>query len=152
MVSHGLITGLLFYLVGIIYEKCKTREVSLLGGLATQFKFTSVALAISGMASLGLPGTSGFVSELMIFMGGFSTYSISTSVSVFGVVLAAGYILWMLQRVIYGELNPKYSNLKDMNTMEKIPVILLVISIIFLGIYPKFVIDVLNVGLTGIIN
>ena len=152
MVSHGLITGLLFYLVGIIYEKCKTREVSLLGGLATQFKFTSVALAISGMASLGLPGTSGFVSELMIFMGGFSMYSISTSVSVFGVVLAAGYILWMLQRVIYGELNPKYSNLKDMNTMEKIPVILLVISIIFLGIYPKFVTDVLNVGLTGIIN
>ena len=104
------------------------------------------------MASLGLPGTSGFVSELMIFMGGFSIYSISTSVSVFGVVLAAGYILWMLQRVIYGELNPKYSNLKDMNTMEKIPVILLVIAIIFLGIYPKFVTDVLNVGLTGIIN
>ena len=152
MVSHGLITGLLFYLVGIIYEKCKTREVSSLGGLATQFKFTSIALAISGMASLGLPGTSGFVSELMIFMGGFQNFSITTSVSVFGVVLAAGYILWMLQRVIYGELNPKYSKLNDMNFVEKIPVVILIVSIIFLGIYPKFIIDVLNIGIAGIIN
>ncbi len=152
MVSHGLITGLLFYLVGIIYEKFKTREVANLGGLATKFKFTSIGLAISGMASLGLPGTSGFVSELMIFMGGFSQFSITTSISVFGVVLAAGYILWMLQRVIYGELNPKFSKLNDINLIEKIPVFILLISIIFLGIYPKFVTDVLNIGLTTIIK
>ena len=123
-----------------------------MGGLATQFKFTSIALAISGMASLGLPGTSGFVSELMIFMGGFHKFSITTSVSVFGVVLAAGYILWMLQRVIYGELNPKYSKLNDMNFVEKIPVVILIVSIIFLGIYPKFITDVLNIGIAGIIN
>ena len=80
MVSHGLITGLLFYLVGGIYERCKTREVSELGGLSNNFKFSSVALAISGMASLGLPGTSGFIAEIMVFMGGFAEYSILTGV------------------------------------------------------------------------
>ena len=152
MVSHGLITGLLFYLVGGIYERCKTREVSELGGLSNNFKFSSVALAISGMASLGLPGTSGFIAEIMVFMGGFAEYSILTSISVFGVVLAAGYILWMLQRVIFGTSNKDYTKLTDLNIVEKIPVIILLFSILLIGIYPKFITDVLNIGLNEIIN
>ncbi len=152
MVSHGLITGLLFYLVGGIYEKCKTREVYELGGLSSHFKFTSVALAIGGMASLGLPGTSGFIAEIMVFMGGFAEYNILTSISVFGVVLAAGYILWMLQRVIFGTSNNDYSKLSDLNIVEKIPVLILLFSILFIGIYPRFIADVLNIGINGIIN
>ena len=152
MVSHGLITGLLFYLVGGIYEKCKTREVYELGGLSSHFKFTSVALAISGMASLGLPGTSGFIAEIMVFMGGFAEYNILTSISVFGVVLADGYILWMLQRVIFGTSNNDYSKLSDLNIVEKIPVLILLFSILFIGIYPRFITDVLNIGINGIIN
>ena len=152
MVSHGLITGLLFYLVGGIYERCKTREVSELGGLSNNFKFSSVALAISGMASLGLPGTSGFIAEIMVFMGGFAEYSILTSISVFGVVLAAGYILWMLQRVIFGTSNKDYTKLTDLNIVEKIPVLILLFSILLIGIYPKFITDVLNIGLNEIIN
>ena len=123
-----------------------------MGGLSSNFKFSSVALAISGMASLGLPGTSGFIAEIMVFMGGFAEYNILTSISVFGVVLAAGYILWMLQRVIFGTSNNDYSKLSDLNIVEKIPVFILLFSILFIGIYPRFITDVLNIGLNGIIN
>ena len=117
--------------MGGIYEKCKTREVYELGGLSSNFKFSSVALAISGMASLGLPGTSGFIAEIMVFMGGFAEYNILTSISVFGVVLAAGYILWMLQRVIFGTSNNDYSKLSDLNIIAEVASLALSSSIIF---------------------
>ena len=104
------------------------------------------------MASLGLPGTSGFIAEIMVFMGGFAEYSILTSIAVFGVVLAAGYILWMLQRVIFGTSNKDYTKLIDLNIVEKIPVLILLFSILLIGIYPKFITDVLNIGLNEIIN
>ena len=152
MFTHGTITGLLFLLVGLIYEKAHTRYIPDLGGLATRMPFLGAALLIAGLASLGLPGTSGFVSEILVFLGTFPVWSWPTALSAFGLVLTAGYILWMVQRTMFGPQIERFRDTKDATPMEMVPVAVLVVAILVVGLYPAVITDVFSNGVQPIID
>jgi len=145
--THGTITGLLFLGVGLVYDKAHTRYIPDLGGLADRMPFVVTALLIAGLASLGLPGLSGFVSEVLVFLGAFRAYPWPTALAVMGIVLAAGYILWMMERAFFGEHRERFSQLTDASLVEAIPLALLVISIVGIGVYPAILTDVFEMGL-----
>ena len=145
--THGTITGLLFLGVGLVYDKAHTRYIPDLGGLADRMPFVVTALLIAGLASLGLPGLSGFVSELLVFLGAFRAYPWPTALAVMGIVLAAGYILWMMERAFFGEHRERFSQLTDASLVEALPMALLVISIVGIGVYPAILTDVFEMGL-----
>jgi NADH-quinone oxidoreductase subunit M len=148
--THGTITGLLFLCVGLIYDKAHTRYIPDLGGLAGRMPFIAVAFVIAGLASLGLPGMSGFVAEVLVFFGAFKAYPWLTAFGAFGIVLTAGYILWMLERALFGPSRPRFDHLKDADFVEKIPLALLIIAIIGVGVYPAILTDVFRVGIEPI--
>lgn len=147
MFTHGTITGLLFLLVGFVYDRTHTRHIPDLGGLAVRMPFTAVALLIAAFASLGLPGTSGFVSEILIFLGTFEVWTYMTIIGASGVVLAAGYMLWTMQRVMFGPLDQRWIEIRDVSRTQYIPIIILVFTIIAIGIYPSVISDVFSVGI-----
>ncbi len=152
MFTHGTITGLLFLIVGFIYEKAHTRYIPDLGGLAGRMPFLAAALVLAGLASLGLPGTSGFVAEITIFLGAFPVWGWMTAVAAFGVVLTAGYILWMMQRMLFGPQIERFANIVDATRLEMIPVGALVIAVIVVGVYPAVISDVFAVGVEPIVD
>ena len=152
MFTHGTITGLLFLTVGFIYEKAHTRYIPDLGGLANRMPFLAAGLLVAGLASLGLPGTSGFVAEITIFMGSFPAWHWFAALAAIGVVLTAGNILWMIQRVMFGPQLLRHNNLSDASIPEMIPVAILVASILVVGIYPAVISDVFNTGLDPIVG
>ena len=150
MFTHGTIAGLLFLLVGLVYDKTHTRYIPDLGGLATRMPIVASAFVVAGLASLGLPGLSGFVGEILVFLGSFETFAWPTAVAAFGIVIAAGYILWMIERVLFGAARDRFSSLTDASVIEAVPLGLLVVSIVVIGIYPSFLTDVLNAGIERI--
>ncbi len=152
MFTHGVITGLLFLLVGYVYERAHTRHIPDLGGLATRMPLLSAALLVAGLASLGLPSTAGFVSEIHVFLGTFPVWSWLTALGAFGVVLTAGYILWMLQRVMLGPMNARFADLRDATPLELVPIGALIVAIMVVGIYPSTIADVFSVGLEPIVE
>ena len=145
--THGTITGLLFLCVGVLYERTHTRYIPDLGGLAQRMPFLAVAFVIGGLASLGLPGLSGFVSEILVFLGAFKAFPWLTAFGAFGIVIAAGYILWMLQRALFGPARERFAHVGPSNLMERIPMALLVISIVVVGVFPSLLTDVFDAGL-----
>ncbi|MCI0858769.1 MAG: NADH-quinone oxidoreductase subunit M, partial [Chloroflexi bacterium] len=145
--THGTITGLLFLGVGLVYDRTHTRYIPDLGGLADRMPVVAVALLIAGLASLGLPGLSGFISEVLVFLGAFQAYAWPTALAVFGIVLAAGYILWMMERSFFGLRRERFADLTDASLVEAIPLGLLIISIIGVGVYPAILTDVFEMGL-----
>ncbi len=150
--THGTITGLLFVAVGILYEQTHTRHIPDLGGLANRMPILSGAFLIAGAASLGLPLLSGFVSEILVFFGAFRAFPVLTILAVLGIILAAGYILWMLQRTLFGPRPARWDNLTDASPAELVPVALLVISIVAVGVYPMWLTDVFRDGLEPIVS
>ena len=150
MFTHGTIAGLLFLIVGLIYERTHTRYIPDLGGIASKMPVLSVAFVIAGLASLGLPGLSGFAAEILVFLGAFSAFPWHTGLAAFGIVLAAGYILWMIQRVLFGAQRSRFSELSDVTVIEAIPVVVLVFSIVSIGIYPALITDVFSIGVENI--
>ena len=159
MFTHGTITGLSFLTVGLIYDRTHTRDINKLGSLTNKMPIIAVFFMISGLASLGLPGLSGFVSEIIIFMGAFKIFPIYTIISAFGVVLAAGYILWMIQRSLFGKnklLNKdqpyKYEELSDGTLLDLLPAFILTIPIFLIGIWPRFFLSLFDLGIKEIIK
>ena len=150
--THGTITGLLFLCVGLIYDKAHTRYIPDLGGLANRMPFVAIAFLIAGLASLGLPGLSGFVSEILVFLGTFAAFPWPTILAVLGIVLAAGYILWMMQRTLFGPDLPRFSTLSDASLVEAVPLVLLIISIVVVGVYPAILTTVFESGLNPMVE
>ena len=155
MFSHGIITGLLFAMVGLVYDKTHTRDLNNLSGLARQMPVIVVVFSIAGLASLGLPGTAGFAAEFITFAGSFVSVAspgmkIFTLIAVIGVVVTSGYILWMLQRVFYGHPLDKYNGLKDADAVEMIATFSVVAVIMLVGIYPAILTNVINIGIEPI--
>ena len=147
MVNHGLSTGALFLLVGIIYERTHTREISEYGGIAKIVPFFAFALLFASLSSIGLPGLNGFVGEFLILLGSFKSPVLGswwyTIFAASGVIFAAVYLLWMYQRVAFGEVtNPKMNSLTDMNKREMLVLIPIFIFIIWIGIYPSTFLNV----------
>ncbi len=157
MFSHGIITGLLFAMVGLVYDKTHNRNIDTLGGLARQMPVIVVVFSIAGLASLGLPGTSGFAAEFITFTGCFSSTAVTgikiyTLLGVFGIVLTAGYILYMLQKVFYGPPQEKYEGTPDADTIEKISIFLFVLAIMVVGIYPAVLTNIIKAGIEPIVR
>ena len=151
MISHGLITGALFLLVGVLYDRAHTREIAAFGGLWTHLPVFSALMTLFAMASLGLPGLSGFVAEFMSFVGAFETYPVLTAVGVLGVLLTAGYILRMVQRMFLGPFDAeKWGGLTDIGLRETLTVAPLAILTIWIGVYPKPLADLIGASVEAI--
>ena len=155
MVSHGLLTGLLFAMAGLTIHNVEERDLRKLGGLARQMPVIAVIFSIAGLGSLGLPTTSGFAAEFVTFVGCFSSTVVSgiqvyTILAIIGIVLAAGYILWMLQRAFYGPVLEQYNGVKDADTLEKVYMFAFVALIMLIGIYPALLTDIIKIGISPI--
>ncbi len=157
MVSHGLLTGLMFAMAGLTMHNVHERDLRKLGGLARQVPIIAVVFSIAGLGSLGLPTTSGFAAEFITFAGSFSSTVVSgapvfTILAVIGVVLAAGYILWMLQRVFYGPVMEQYNGVKDADILERVYMFAFVALIMLVGIYPTILTDIIQLGISPIVG
>ena len=138
MFSHGVSTGALFMLVGMLYERRHTRLISEFGGLATSLPIYSTFFLIAVLASLGLPMLNGFVGEFLIIVGSYYRHAAYAALASAGVVLAAVYLLWMYQRVFYGDItNEKNRTLPDCDFREKLILVIMVVVMIGMGIYPQ---------------
>ena len=138
MLNHGLSTGALFLLVGMIYERRHTRMIADFGGLWQQLPLFSSILLVVTFSSIGLPGLNGFVGEFLILLGSFRVAPLWTGVATSGVILGAIYMLWMFRRVIFGPLNnPENQKLQDLNGRELIILAPILILIVLMGVYPQ---------------
>ncbi len=157
MFSHGIVTGLLFAVAGLVMHNTEERDLRKLGGLAKQMPLVAVVFSLAGLASLGLPLTSGFAAEFLVFVGSFSSVAVAgikvyTLVSALGVVLAAGYILWMVQRVFFGPALDKFKAVRDADRLEMFYMVVFVALILLVGIFPSILTDIYNMGVTPIVN
>jgi NADH-quinone oxidoreductase subunit M len=154
MVVHGLITGMLFFLVGSTYDRFHTREIARLGGMSLLMPWLAGLLAYSSIASLGLPGLAGFWGEFLSLVGAYNPatvltghitlYRVLMSVGVVGTLLTAGYFLWLLQRVNLGRPKDEWEghSFKDVLPLEWIAWAPLLILILVVGVYPRLLLDV----------
>lgn len=154
MFNHGTITAMLFLIVGVIYDRSHTRGLNDFGGLATQMPVYTGFVTVAFFAAIGLPSMSGFISEALVFVGAFGVTAIRTltMISTLGILLGAGYMLWTLQRIFFGKLNEKWSSLPDLDTREYVMFIPLTIIIIFLGIYPSGMLDIMNTSVNTLVD
>lgn len=137
MINHGISTGALFLLVGIIYERRHTRLIDAYGGIARVVPMFAAVLTFVSLSSIGLPGTNGFVGEFLVLIGSFRTYPVLTILATTGVIFAAVYLLWALQRILFNPLDkPENSHMPDLNRRELALLVPLVAAIIWLGVYP----------------
>jgi len=158
MFNHGIITSMLFMIVGVVYDRSHTRSLDDFGGLAKKMPVYTGIMAIAFFAAIGLPGFSGFISEILVFLGAFRTYPVLTVVSGLSIILGAAYMLWALQKIFFGQLPVKWqgpwdpTGLKyktdDINGLELTALLPLAAIVIFLGIFPNPFLDLV----TGSIN
>ena len=157
MVSHGLMTALFFAVIGMVYERTHTREVDKMGGLLKSIPFISTLFFIAGLTSLGLPGLSGFVAEMMVFVGSWerpgALARVATILAAASIVVTAVYILRAIGRVLLGELaTPAYLQFKDARWYEKGAAGVLVLGIVIIGVAPFFLVELVNPGVNEIMN
>ena len=157
MFSHGIITGLLFAMAGLVMHNAGERDLRKLGGLVRQMPIIAVVFSVAGLGALGLPTTSGFAAEFLVFVGSYSSTVVSgiqvyTILGVLGIVITAGYILWMLQRVFYGPALEKFNGAKDADILERGYIFAFVAVIMLVGIYPAILTDVIKTGILPIMG
>ena len=157
MLSHGLMTALFFALIGMIYGRTHTRLITEMGGLMKIMPFLGVSYVIAGLASLGLPGLSGFVAEMTIFVGAFqesdTLHRILTIVAVTSIVITAVYILRVVGKILYGKVqNPQHETLSDATWWERISVVTLIIAIVALGSLPLWISDMIQNSIVPIVG
>lgn len=144
MWTHGIVSPALFLIAGVIYDRAHHRNIEGFGGLAKQMPEYTTLMGIAFMASLGLPGLAGFISEALCFLGAFPVFRIFTIISAISVVITAAYYLWTIQRMFLGPLNEKYKGLSDVNWRERIVLYPLGAMIIVLGFYPMPILNLIN--------
>ena len=142
MISHGLISAALFLCVGVIYDRLHTRDIARYGGIVKNMPKYATLFMIFMLGSVGLPGTSGFVGEILALMGAFQVSTVIGTLAASGLVLGATYMLWLYRQVVFGPVtNKDASAMKDVNGMEKLALIPLALMVIWLGVQPNFVLD-----------
>ncbi|MCC5967329.1 MAG: NADH-quinone oxidoreductase subunit M [Natronohydrobacter sp.] len=153
MISHGFISGALFLAVGVIYDRMHTREIAAYGGLINRMPVYAAVFLLFTMANVGLPGTSGFVGEFLTFM---AVFQVNTWVAFFaatGVILSAGYALWLFRRVVMGELiKEALKSIKDMDRREKLLIAPLAVMTLLLGVYPALVTDIIGPSVAALVQ
>ncbi|MGH7499120.1 MAG: complex I subunit 4 family protein [Gemmatimonadales bacterium] len=137
MISHGLSTGALFLLIGMLYERRHTRLIADYGGIARAIPIFSLILTVVSLASIGLPGLNGFVGEFLVLLGSFTSFPLATAIATTGVIFAAAYMLWALQRLIFNPLDdPENERLTDLSGRELAVLLPLIAGIVWMGLYP----------------
>jgi NADH-quinone oxidoreductase subunit M len=138
MVNHGLSTGALFLLVGMLYERRHTREIGEFGGVAKPMPVYAALFGIVAMSSIGLPALNGFVGEFLILLGAFAASPAYTVPATFGVVLAAAYLLWAYRRIMFGPVErPENRALIDLGLRERVVMVAILLPIVWIGVYPE---------------
>jgi NADH-quinone oxidoreductase subunit M len=142
MINHGISTGALFFLIGMIYERRHTRLIEDYGGIAKVMPMFAAILALVTFSSIGVPGTNGFIGEFLVLIGSFRTYPVLAFIASTAVIIAAAYLLWAIQRILFNALDkPVNAHVPDLNRRELLLLAPLVAAIIWLGVYPKPVLD-----------
>ena len=137
MLNHGISTGALFFLAGMLYERRHSREIAAFGGLAKVTPALAAVLTIVSLSSIGLPGTNGFVGEFLVLVGSFGPYPWATAIATTGVIFAAVYLLWAIQRVLFQKLDkPENAGLADLSARELAVLGPLLVCIVWVGVYP----------------
>lgn len=144
MFSHGIITGALFFLVGVIYERAHLRDVNAFGGLAKVMPVYGGLMMLACFASLGLPGLAGFVAEFLVFLGAFGSFPLVTGLALIGVAVTAAYFLWIIQKIFLGPVNVQWRALHDMDRGELAAVVPLAVIMFIVGIFPTPLVSMIN--------
>ena len=153
MLSHGLISAALFLCVGVVYDRVHSRLISSYGGLVNILPKYSLVFAVFMLGAMGLPGTSGFVGEILVLLGAFQKNFLVAILASIGVILGAAYMLWLYKRVIFGRLEKKeLTELKDLNLSESLMLFLLAGLTLILGFYPNLILDTIHVSVDKLIN
>ncbi|HZU86815.1 MAG TPA: NADH-quinone oxidoreductase subunit M [Anaerolineaceae bacterium] len=148
MFSHGIMTALFFSVVGMVYDRTHTREISKLGGLYKKMPWAMVGFIVAGLVSMGMPGFSGFVAEFPIFMGAWQVAPLVAIIAALGIVITAAYILLVVRRVFFGELSAEFEHhVKDITWRDKLAIGLLCALMIGLGVFPSLMVPMVQAGL-----
>ncbi len=153
MISHGLISAAMFLCVGVLYDRVHSREIADYGGVANTMPMFAAMMVFFAMANAGLPGTSGFVGEFMVIIASFKANFWFAFLAASTLVLGAAYTLWMIKRVLYGEVaNDNVAALKDLNSHEFLVLAILVLSVLIIGLWPAPLVDMMNVTIEQLIE
>lgn len=152
MFSHGIMTALFFAVVGMVYDRAHTRTLSELGGLAKHMPLAMIGFVVGGLVSMGMPGFSGFVAEIPIYMGAWKTMPLVAIISIISIVVTAGYILLVVRRVFFGDTpDPIKAGLSDISIMDKIVVVMLSLLMILIGLLPSLLVPMIETGVQHIL-
>jgi len=163
IINHGIISGSLFLLVGVLYDRAHTRDLNVFGGLLPQMRVYGIVMVIASMANLGLPGLAGFWGEFLslfgaiqqkdfITSGGLIFFRVLAPIAVIGIIVTAGYMLMMVRKVFMGPLNEKWNWLTDMDGRELVAVLPLIFLMVFIGIYPQPLISLFDVSVNHLVD
>jgi NADH-quinone oxidoreductase subunit M len=150
--THGIISPMLFLIVGVIYDRAHHREIDGFGGIAKVVPEYTALMGLAFFASLGLPGLAGFISEFLVLNGAFANLPWHTALSAVSVIVTAAYYLWTIQRVFLGNLNPKYAHLPDVNWRERLTLYPLGALAILFGFYPNVMLRLINTDLFALVR
>jgi NADH-quinone oxidoreductase subunit M len=145
MISHGFISGAMFSCVGVLYDRMHSRMIRDYGGVANVMPWFAMFFVLFGMANSGLPGTSGFVGEFMVILAAFRAHPMLAFFASITLVVGAAYTLWLVKRVVFGEIgNAHVAELEDINPREWIVLSVFAAGTLFIGVYPKFLTDLME--------
>ncbi len=151
MINHGVVTGGLFLCIGMVYDRTHTRQIADYGGAASVLPVYAALFMVLTLASIGLPGTNGFIGEFLIILGGFTTSKIMGTLSATGIIIGAAYMLWLYQRVFFMEINPKMQGYKDIDLREILTLVPLIFLIFWIGVYPNTFLSFMDVSVQHLI-
>lgn len=153
MLSHGVVSAALFLCVGAIYDRYHTRDIARYGGLVVIMPVYALFFMIFTLASVGLPGTSGFIGEFLVLVGAFKVNTLLTTLAASGMVLGAAYALWLYRRLIFGTLDvTAIKSFSDLNAREVSVFVALSVMVFWLGLYPKTFLDIINPSVENLLN
>ena len=152
MINHGVVTGALFLGIGMVYERTHTREISDYGGLATNMPVFASFFLLFTLASIGLPGTNGFIGEFLILLGSFLTRPWIALIASSGLIIGAWYMLWLYQRIFYNPVNSKWDTIKELEVREIIAFMPMVILIFWIGLFPNTMLDFMHVSVSHLLE
>jgi len=152
MLNHGVVTGALFLSVGIVYDRTHSRQIADYGGLATHMPIYAAFFMVFTLSAIGLPATNGFIGEFLIILGGFTANKLAGVLALTGVIIGAGYMLWLYQKVFFMEVNKKVIGLPDMDIRETIALLPLLFLVFWIGVYPNSFLSFMHASVQHLIE
>jgi NADH-quinone oxidoreductase subunit M len=152
MINHGVVTGALFLGIGMVYERTHTRKISDYGGLATNMPIFASFFLLFTLASVGLPGTNGFIGELLILLGSFLTRPWVALIAASGLIIGAWYMLWLYQRIFFNPVNARWNGIRELGIREIVTFLPMVVLIFWIGLYPNSMLDYMHVSVAHLLD